>query len=370
MSFQLKPLSLADINADEELQLEFTKYTKKEQSYESVLFLDNIRKFKSLTDNVQIINKAVDISQTFLTENSECEINVDRPTCDLIQKFIKNTPEEIHTDLFDPLANEVSLTLQDTILRFNNSNRKLSFIRQSLVSMEQFPMTMSTDFLSTLIDKISHKDFGFDVRNRSWRLKVYPNVFVCSEAVDYMTRNKFFEKLTRDMAVSVLSLLTTLGVFRHCVENEKIFSDDFLFFRFTNMKKELILKNYVDMKIVRRKLRNDDLILDFWHDLTNAKTGIEIKDREYNLKVYPACFLGSECVDWICQYYSIGKDAAKAIGNQFISMGMFSHVTNAHGLKDEYLFYHLGQVDFEEELRKWRGKFTPRSLFPYFPIIN
>ena len=75
---------------------------------------------------------------------------------------------------------------------------------------------------------------------------------------------------------------------------------------------------------------------------------LEIKDRTYHFRTYKSCFLGSDCVAFII---ALGLartiEQAEALGNSLISKRLIQHVTNEHGLKNAYLFYHF--LDFEPD---------------------
>ncbi|MGK7877429.1 MAG: mechanosensitive ion channel domain-containing protein [Xenococcaceae cyanobacterium] len=67
--------------------------------------------------------------------------------------------------------------------------------------------------------------------------------------------------------------------------------------------------------------------------------GLEIKDRRYRLNVYPACFVGSEAVDWLVQKKTCTREEAIELGQILIERGIIHHVVDQHHFKDAYLFY-------------------------------
>lgn len=67
--------------------------------------------------------------------------------------------------------------------------------------------------------------------------------------------------------------------------------------------------------------------------------GIEIKNRNYRLKTYPLCFIGSETVNWMEKKYDISKAEALKLGQTLIDEKIIHHVTDDHDFKNDYLFY-------------------------------
>lgn len=67
--------------------------------------------------------------------------------------------------------------------------------------------------------------------------------------------------------------------------------------------------------------------------------GIEIKDRNYRLKNYAQCFIGSEIVKWMQNQYGISKSEAIKLGQILIDEKIIHHVTDDHQFKSDYLFY-------------------------------
>eukprot|EP00803_Ostreobium_quekettii_P011404 evm.model.scf_473.8 EVM.evm.TU.scf_473.8 scf_473:42951-44930(-) len=67
---------------------------------------------------------------------------------------------------------------------------------------------------------------------------------------------------------------------------------------------------------------------------------LEVKDRTYKFKKYPACFTGRDAVTFLLSHnYAQSEEDALKLGNCLMEMGIFSHVTNDHELKNEALFY-------------------------------
>ena len=66
---------------------------------------------------------------------------------------------------------------------------------------------------------------------------------------------------------------------------------------------------------------------------------LAVKTRRHKLKLYQRCFLGNEAVDWIASNVKISRPEAIKIGQKMLDKGVFHHVSDDHGFKDEGLFY-------------------------------
>ncbi|MGK7895518.1 MAG: DEP domain-containing protein, partial [Xenococcus sp. (in: cyanobacteria)] len=67
--------------------------------------------------------------------------------------------------------------------------------------------------------------------------------------------------------------------------------------------------------------------------------GLDIKDRNYYLNFFPACFIGSEAVNWLINQQNYKREEAIEIGQILLEKGIIHHVTDEHSFKDTYLFY-------------------------------
>lgn len=67
---------------------------------------------------------------------------------------------------------------------------------------------------------------------------------------------------------------------------------------------------------------------------------IDLKDRQYHLKVYKNCFLGSEASEWLVKEgLAEDIDCAVELGNRMLEQGYIKHVTGAHNFESKDLFY-------------------------------
>lgn len=67
--------------------------------------------------------------------------------------------------------------------------------------------------------------------------------------------------------------------------------------------------------------------------------GVKIRNRNYRLKEYPYCFTGTEAVRWFMHKLHLSQKEAVELGQKLVEEKWFHHVTDAHGFKDEELFY-------------------------------
>eukprot|EP00457_Paulinella_chromatophora_P001379 gb/GEZN01001381.1/.p1 GENE.gb/GEZN01001381.1/~~gb/GEZN01001381.1/.p1 ORF type:complete len:874 (+),score=102.83 gb/GEZN01001381.1/:99-2720(+) len=90
--------------------------------------------------------------------------------------------------------------------------------------------------------------------------------------------------------------------------------------------------------ITRVKKEQDRLI----KSLSDTRAGLEIADRWWHLRMYPACFVGSEMVDWlIAAGWARNRAEARAIGKYMMRVKLIHHSMQDQGFKDGYHFYRL-----------------------------
>ena len=70
-----------------------------------------------------------------------------------------------------------------------------------------------------------------------------------------------------------------------------------------------------------------------------SEDGVEIKDRWYRLKIYHQCFIGSEGIEWLKEFFQISIDEAIDIGQRLIEEDWLHHVCDDHSFRDGYFFY-------------------------------
>lgn len=67
--------------------------------------------------------------------------------------------------------------------------------------------------------------------------------------------------------------------------------------------------------------------------------GIQIKERQFHLKTYRQCFIGSEAVDWLVSYLKISRQDAVIVGQRLINENWIHHVLDEQAFQDDYFFY-------------------------------
>ena len=76
-----------------------------------------------------------------------------------------------------------------------------------------------------------------------------------------------------------------------------------------------------------------------------SANGVNIEDRRYRLNIYPACFIGSEAVNWFIEHYNYTREEAIELGQILVERGIIHHVLDQHSFKDSYLFYRFCDDD-------------------------
>lgn len=67
---------------------------------------------------------------------------------------------------------------------------------------------------------------------------------------------------------------------------------------------------------------------------------LKVKNRWYHLHRFKRCFVGKDMVTWLASNYTSGdRLEAVKLGQSLLEQGMFHHVVDEHGFKDEKLFY-------------------------------
>ena len=90
------------------------------------------------------------------------------------------------------------------------------------------------------------------------------------------------------------------------------------------------------------------------HSLIRARTGVDaqaladllqfnldIRDRSYRLKTYPACFVGKQAVQWMNQHFKLGSGEAVEIGRALQARGLLYHVAHKQVFAEKFLFFRL-----------------------------
>lgn len=153
--------------------------------------------------------------------------------------------------------------------------------------------------------------------DRTYRFKSYPSCFLGSDAVTWLSSHF---RMQRDMALEVGLALGKLGFVNHVV-HEQAFADAPNFYR-TAVSSSA---DRLDLGAVLAAMV--------------SKNGVEVRDRSYLGKNYPACFVGSEAVSWVHQNYKLPRHSAEAFLNRLYGFGLIHHVMDEHKVQDGNFFY-------------------------------
>ncbi len=77
-----------------------------------------------------------------------------------------------------------------------------------------------------------------------------------------------------------------------------------------------------------------------WEQM-RSEGGLEVRDRNYRLRTYRRCFVGSEAVDWLVHHQRVSREEAVRLGQRLVALGLVSHVLDEHDFADAPLFYRL-----------------------------
>lgn len=156
-----------------------------------------------------------------------------------------------------------------------------------------------------------------DIRDRTYRLKTYPQCFVASDAVRGIA--KAFG-CSHAQAVAIGQDLGALGLLEH-VTHDHAFDDADLYFR-------MCVSNTVD-----------ELPLGKIHAELRSPRGVAVADRSYLGRSYPECWIGSEAVDWVSARYRLGRHDAWIVLQRLSQFGLLEHVVQEHDIMDRAYFY-------------------------------
>lgn len=121
---KIKDFNVKQLIEQEELFELFIQHCKKENSLESILFIQKVNVFKTLSFQERV-KKAFDVHQNFLAVGSKFELNISREQERKILKQINET--EVPIDIFDGLYKTVEFNLKDIWSRFLLTDGYLNF---------------------------------------------------------------------------------------------------------------------------------------------------------------------------------------------------------------------------------------------------
>jgi hypothetical protein len=158
---------------------------------------------------------------------------------------------------------------------------------------------------------------ALDIRDRTYRLRSYPQCFVGSEAVKSMVKQY---KCSPDAAVAVGQALGRLGLLVHVTHDHPFLNED-LYYRLTYAA------------------HADSLDLGAAYTALTQTPGVVVTDREYLGRVYPQCWVGSDAVDLLAEQFETRRLEACIALHRLAQFGLLEHVTKARPFADGNYFY-------------------------------
>lgn len=158
---------------------------------------------------------------------------------------------------------------------------------------------------------------GVKALDRVHNLTTYPACFVGTEAVTWLAGQY---QISRNKAVRLGRALQSLRLLDHVV-HEHPFDDTAYFYR-------------AAVSTAADRLHPGAVL-----QAMRAAGGLEVKDRSYHLRNYPACFVGTQAVEWLHSRYRIARHEAEIFLNRLNGYGLIRHVTDAHRVRDGDFFY-------------------------------
>lgn len=158
---------------------------------------------------------------------------------------------------------------------------------------------------------------SLDIRDRSWRMRIYPQCFTGTAATDWLER-RF--RVHRAQAVQIGEALGQLGLVVHVLQ-EHPFRDEELFFRIATSPQA----DAVDLGAAAAALLGPG--------------GVQVADRSWRGTPYPQCWIGSEAVDRLCSLLGLGRHDAWIVLQRLEQFGLFEHVSGERPMIDGHFFY-------------------------------
>jgi EAL domain-containing protein (putative c-di-GMP-specific phosphodiesterase class I) len=162
---------------------------------------------------------------------------------------------------------------------------------------------------------------GLDIRDRVYRLRVYPQCFVGRDAVDWLVRE---QGLAREQAVAVGRRLLALGLIRHVVD-EHDFEDGELFYGLVTESAD----HTADLPLPRMR-----------EILREIATRCQ-RDHLRGWVRHRACVTGRELVEGLATQYGLSRTASRQCLAQLMRDGALRHVFDDEPLRDDRTLYRV-----------------------------
>eukprot|EP00300_Choanocystis_sp_HF-7_P024924 c26523_g1_i1.p1 GENE.c26523_g1_i1~~c26523_g1_i1.p1 ORF type:complete len:416 (-),score=85.17 c26523_g1_i1:70-1317(-) len=195
-----------------------------------------------------------------------------------------------------------------------------------------FPkLSISTNEIEMLVRAMRNE---VAVKDRFWGFRTFENCFVGSQAVSWLVQSAW--ATSREDAVMIGRWLLNMGHFHHVCRQHQ-FKDGKFFYRWTEIQAswpEHILLNDLISQMVQ---------------------GIPCKPRRWRLWTFDACFLGRELIDFLVNNnHCPNRSSALALAKHLQNIGVFSHVSHDHVIKDSDYYYRWNKT-------KVHSLLTPRE---------
>lgn len=249
-------------------------------------------------------------------------------------------------NLFEHSAQEKPFEDDYLFYRFTNKSQR----RQPSSTLTAAQALSSSNGQNSLLNAAMALEYGVRIRDHKWRGKSYADTFIASQAVDFIVHSSLAN--TRREAVQLgRQMAQEFHWFEHVAGGNHEFSDDYLFFRFTDEYDRRYPGQVPSSPMTTEQLKDI---------AEKLRRSIKVGTHRYHARLYPDTFIATEAVDFLSAYTDSRRQAVK-LGRKIVKLfGTFRHVTGDHELKDEYLFFRFCDASLDDVERAVKS--AKRSL--------
>ena len=163
---------------------------------------------------------------------------------------------------------------------------------------------------------------GLDIRDRMYRLRVYPHCFVGREAVDWIVQH---HRVSRAEAVRMGQHLSALGLLSH-VRQEHDFEDAELYYELASPRGASIMArpSATGLRAAMRGAR-----------------GLPLRAHARGIMCHRDCATGHAIVSWISHTRQVSRDVATHWALQLMREGGLRHVYDDTPFRDDRTLYRI-----------------------------